>query len=231
MASKNGRMRPLVFLGPPGAGKGTQARVVAERLSVPQISTGDMFREHVGQGTELGRKAKSIMEKGDLVPDDIVIAMVAERIQQPDCAGGFLLDGFPRTVPQAEQLERLLASQGWPGALAVNFIVSYNDLFRRLTGRRTCSVCGEIYNIYFRPPKVEGRCDRDGGELRQRADDREEAIRTRLEKYEQETQPLVEFYRRRGALLDFAAEGAPEQLTSRLLGQLEAAMAGAAGQR
>ena len=210
-------IRPLVFLGPPGAGKGTQARAVAERLGVPQISTGDMFRDHAARGTELGRQAKAVMERGELVSDDIVVGMVAERIARSDCAAGFILDGFPRTVPQAERLEALLAESGRPGPLAVNFRLSYTNLVRRLTGRRTCVLCGEIYNIYFRPPKVEGRCDRDGGELTQRADDREEVIRERLNAYERQTQPLIDFYRQRRALLDVDAEAPPEELTRRLL--------------
>jgi adenylate kinase len=225
MAATATRIRPLVFLGAPGAGKGTQARAVAERLGVPQISTGDMFRDHAQRGTDLGKQAKAVMERGELVSDEIVVAMVAERIAQPDCAGGFILDGFPRTVPQAERLEKLLAESSRPGVLAVNFRISYTDLVRRLTGRRTCVLCGEIYNIHFRPPKVEGRCDRDGGELKQRADDREEVIRERLNAYERQTQPLVEFYRERGALLDVDAEAAPEELTRRLLELLEAAVA------
>lgn len=210
-------IRPLVFLGPPGAGKGTQARAVAERLGVPQVSTGDMFRDHAARGTELGRQAKAVMERGELVSDDIVVGMVADRVSRPDCAKGFILDGFPRTVPQAERLEALLAESHRPGPLAVNFGLSYTNLVRRLTGRRTCVLCGEIYNIYFRPPKVEGRCDRDGGELVQRADDREEVIRERLSAYERQTQPLIEFYRQRGALLDVDAEAPPEELTRRLL--------------
>ena len=211
------RIRPLVFLGPPGAGKGTQARAVAERLGVPQISTGDMFRDHAGRGTQLGRQAKAVMERGELVSDHIVVGMVAVRIARPDCAKGFILDGFPRTVPQAERLEALLAESNRPGPLAVNFSLSYTHLVRRLTGRRTCVLCGEIYNIYFRPPKAEGRCDRDGGELIQRADDREDVIRERLSAYERQTQPLIDFYRQRGALLDVDAEAPPEELTRRLL--------------
>ena len=225
------RHRPLVFLGPPGAGKGTQARAVAERLSIPQISTGDMFRDHVARGTELGRQAKAVMERGELVSDDIVVGMVAERIARPDCAEGFILDGFPRTVPQAERLEALLAESGRPGLLAVNFRLSYTNLVRRLTGRRTCVLCGEIYNIYFRPSKVEGRCDRDGGELTQRADDREEVIRERLSAYERQTQPLIDFYRQRSALLDVDAEAPPEELTRRLLELLEAGVTPQAGRR
>lgn len=224
MARSKKLARPLLFLGAPGAGKGTQARAVAERLGVPQISTGDMFREHVARGTELGQQAQAVMARGELVSDAIVSAMVAERIRQADCADGFLLDGFPRTRAQAERLEALLAAAGWPGALAVNLQVSYTDLIRRLTGRRTCAVCGEIYNIYHRPPRTEGRCDRDGGELVTRADDREEVIRERLNAYERETLPLVEFYRQRSALLDVPGEGSPAELTARLLEQIEAAV-------
>ncbi|HKZ53434.1 MAG TPA: adenylate kinase [Candidatus Acidoferrales bacterium] len=223
--------RPLIFLGPPGAGKGTQARAVAERLGVPQISTGDMFRDHAARGTELGRQAKTVMERGELVSDDIVVAMVAERIRAADCAHGFILDGFPRTREQAERLETLLAEAGWPGALAVNLRVSYTDLIRRLTGRRTCAVCGEIYNIHHRPPKRAGRCDRDAGELVQRADDREEVIRERLNQYDQQTKPLVDFYRQRQALVEIEGEGSPDELTARLLGELEPLVFAGAGKK
>jgi len=194
---------------------------VAERLGLPQISTGDMFRDHVARGTELGRQAKAVMERGELVSDDIVVAMVAERIREDDCAEGFILDGFPRTQEQAERLEALLTETGWAGALAVNLHVGYTDLIRRLTGRRTCAVCGEIYNIYHRPPKQAGRCDRDGGELQQRADDREEVIRERLNHYDQQTKPLVDFYRGRQALVEIGGDGSPDELTERLLGELE----------
>ena len=223
--------RPLIFLGPPGAGKGTQARAVAERLGVPQISTGDMFRDHAARGTELGRQAQAVMERGELVSDDIVVAMVAERIREGDCTAGFILDGFPRTRAQAERLETLLAEVGWVGALAVNLRVSYTDLIRRLTGRRTCAVCGEIYNIYHRPPKQAGRCDRDGGELVQRADDREEVIRERLNQYDQQTRPLVDFYRQRQALVEIEGEGSPDELTERLLGELEPRVLAGAGKK
>lgn len=223
--------RPLIFLGPPGAGKGTQARAVGEHLGVPQISTGDMLREHVARGTELGKQAKAVMERGELVSDDIVSAMVAERIRQPDCAPGFILDGFPRTRPQAERLEALLAEAGWPGPLALNLKVSYTTVIRRMTGRRTCVVCGEIYNIYDRPPRVEGRCDRDGGQLIQRADDREEVIRERLKAYEEQTRPLVDFYRQRAAVLDVKGEESPEKLTGRLIALLEASALAGAGKQ
>jgi len=218
--------RPLLFLGPPGAGKGTQARAIAAHFGVPQISTGDMFRDHVARGTELGRQAKAVMERGELVSDDIVCGMVAERIRRPDGAGGFLLDGFPRTVTQAERLETLLREAGWAGPLAVNLEVSYTSLIRRLTGRRTCAVCGEIYNIHDRPPQQPGRCDRDGGELTQRADDREDVVRERLNEYDRKTKPLIEFYEHRGALLTVNGDEAPEALTRRLIGLLEPARRG-----
>ena len=220
MADAGKLSRPLVLLGPPGAGKGTQAREITRAYGVPQISTGDMFRHHVGQGTELGRKAKEIMEKGELVPDEIVVAMVAERLKQPDCAEGMIFDGFPRTKAQAEQLDALLESAGFGAVLAVNLKVGYDILIQRLTGRRTCAVCGEIFNIHDRPPKIEGKCDRDGGELIQRADDNEETVRERLKAYDEQTKPLVDFYRGRGALLEVDGEEAPESLTGHLLQML-----------
>jgi adenylate kinase len=216
--------RPLVLLGPPGAGKGTQAQEIARHYQVPQISTGDMFREHVARGTELGRQAKAVMEQGGLVSDDIVIAMVSDRIRQADCGQGFLLDGFPRTQAQAERLEGLLEENGFEPALAVNLRVSYNSLIRRLTGRRVCAASGHIYNIYHQPPKTAGKCDLDGSELLERADDREEVIRERLRAYEAETKPLVEFYRQRGALVDVNGDESPTALTERLIESLELRM-------
>ncbi len=221
--------RPVIFLGPPGAGKGTQARAVAERLGVPQVATGDMFRDQVARGTALGRQAKAVMERGELVSDEIVVAMVADRIRQPDCADGFILDGFPRTREQAERLEALLQANGWSGVLAVSLQVSYTKLIRRLTGRRTCTVCGEIYNIYYRPPQQEGRCDLDGGELTQRSDDREEVIRERLRQYEEQTKPLADFYLDRQSLLEVESDGSPEELTERLLKTLAPLSAAGAG--
>jgi len=193
--------RALIFLGPPGAGKGTQAKEVAKHYRVPHLSTGDMFREHVAGGTDLGRRAKPIMERGELVPDEIVLGMVEERIGRPDCAEGCVFDGFPRTLPQAEKLDEMLARRGF-GTRVVHIAVDSEQLFRRLTGRRSCKVCGEIYNIYARPPKVEGRCDKDGGELVHRADDREDVIRERLAAYERQTKPLIDYYRARNVLVD-----------------------------
>lgn len=217
-----GLSRPIVLLGAPGAGKGTQAREIAKHFGVPQIATGDMFREHVVRGTTLGREAQAIMARGELVNDEIVTTMVAERIRAADCQHGFLLDGFPRTVPQAERLDGILRGQGLAPVLAVSIEVGYDELFRRLAGRRTCKTCGAIYNIYDRLPRVANRCDRDGGELVERADDREEVIRERLEAYEWQTKPLLDYYRRRQALVEVQGEQPPEELTRRLIQLLEA---------
>jgi len=209
--------RAVIFLGPPGAGKGTQARQIAESYSVPHLSTGDMFREHVSRGTPLGLRAKPIMERGELVPDDLVLSMVEDRISRPDCADGFILDGFPRTLPQAEKLGEILRRRFKTEPLVVHFVVDKNQLMRRLTGRRLCGIGGEIYNIYDHPPKVPGRCDRDGGELIQRPDDREEVIAERLAAYERQTRPLVDYYRQRGVLKDVDGMAAPQAVTKNVL--------------
>jgi adenylate kinase len=197
----------VIFLGPPGAGKGTQAKETAKSLGVPHLSTGDMFRDHVGRGTELGRLAQPIMERGELVLDEIVLGMVEERLTRADCAAGCVFDGFPRTLPQAEKLDQILERGGFARPVVVHIAVAEELLVRRLTGRRTCKVGGEIYNIYERPPKSPGRCDHDGGELVQRADDREEVIRERFAAYQRQTRPLVEYYTRQQALVD--VDGAP----------------------
>jgi adenylate kinase len=209
--------RAVIFLGPPGAGKGTQARQIAESYGVPHLSTGDMFREHVSRGTPLGLRAKPIMERGELVPDDLVLSMVEDRISRPDCADGFILDGFPRTLPQAEKLDEILRRRFKVEPLVVHFVVDKNQLMRRLTGRRVCGIGGEIYNIYDHPPKVPGRCDRDGGELIQRPDDREEVIAERLAAYERQTRPLVDYYRKRGVLKDVDGMAAPQAVTKNVL--------------
>ena len=208
--------RAVIFLGPPGAGKGTQAKQIAQEYGVPHISTGDMFREHVSRGTPLGLRAKAIMERGELVPDDLVLSMVEERISRLDCADGFILDGFPRTLPQAQRLDEILERRK-VRPLVVHFVVDKNLLMRRLTGRRTCGICGEIYNVYDHPPKVPGRCDRDGGELVQRPDDREEVIAERLAAYERQTRPLVDYYRGRGVLKDVDGMAPPEAVTKDVL--------------
>jgi len=192
--------RALVLLGPPGAGKGTQAKLIAQRFGIPHLSTGDMFRDAVRRGTPTGRIAKPIMESGRLVPDEIVMKVVEERLAQPDSAHGFIFDGFPRTLPQAEQLDGLLGRLGFGKPVVIDIQVSPENLMRRLTGRWTCSVGGEIYNIYDLPPKVDGICDKDGGKLVQRADDRPEVVKQRLEAYERQTKPLSDYYRRQGVL-------------------------------
>jgi adenylate kinase len=209
--------RALILLGPPGAGKGTQAKAIAGSLAVPHLSTGDMFRDHVARGTELGKKAQPIMSRGELVPDEIVLGMVEERIARPDCANGFLFDGFPRTLPQAEKLGEILQRRGVGQPLVLHIAVDYELLFRRLTGRRSCKTCGEIYNIYDQPPKVEGKCDKDGGELLHRADDREDVIRERLGAYDRQTKPLIEFYRGQSSLADVDGGAAPAAVTASLL--------------
>jgi len=190
--------RAVIFLGPPGAGKGTQAKRVAERYHVPHLSTGDMLREAVSRGTELGKLAKPIMERGELVPDDLILRMVEERLSRKDSQGGVIFDGFPRTIPQAEQLGQILARHGFGAPLVVEFLVDPDKLLHRLSGRWMCTVGGEIYNIYEQPPKVPGICDKDGGKLVQRTDDRPEVVRERLVAYERQTKPLVEYYRKNG---------------------------------
>lgn len=212
--------RAVILIGPPGAGKGTQAKQIAREYGVPHLSTGDMFRDHVGRGTPLGMQAKPLMERGELVPDDIVLGMVEERIARPDCVNGFVLDGFPRTLPQAEKLDETLQRGPWGKPTVVYFVVDTSALLRRLTGRRTCSVGGEIYNIYERPPKVPGRCDNDGGELIQRPDDREEVIGERLAAYERQTRPLVDYYRRQGVLKEVDGMLPPGAVTELVMSTL-----------
>jgi len=213
--------RAVIFLGPPGSGKGTQAKELARVYGIPHLSTGDMLREHVSKGTVLGLKAKPIMERGDLVPDSLVLKMVAERIERPDCSYGFVFDGFPRTVTQAKYLGELLRQHGLYQPFVLHMVIGSSVLLRRLTGRRTCKVGGEIYNIYDRPPKVEGICDNDGGELIQRPDDREEVIRERLHAYEKLTAPLVQYYRRLGFLQDIDASKSFEEVKQEVFENLE----------
>lgn len=216
--------RPVIFLGPPGAGKGTQAKLVAAHYGVPHLSTGDMLRENVQLGTPLGALAKPIMERGELVPDDLILRMVQERIARADCAQGFVFDGFPRTLAQAKALDNMLETQKSCPAAVIYFNVPEEMLVRRMTGRRTCKVGFEIYNIYERPPKVEGRCDVDGGELIQRPDDRPETIRERLLAYRTQTEPLVAYYASKGTLDEIdGAASVPAVTTSvfSALGRLE----------
>jgi adenylate kinase len=204
--------RAVIFLGPPGSGKGTQAKVLAARYGIPHLSTGDMLREHISKGTPLGLKAKPIMARGELVPDSLVLKMVADRIDRDDCYHGFVFDGFPRTVTQAKYLGELLKQHGLNQPFVIHMVIGRSALLKRLTGRRTCKTDGEIYNIYERPPRVEGICDKDGGELMQRPDDTEEVVAPRLQAYEKQTAPLVSFYRRLNALDDIDATKGVEEV-------------------
>ena len=190
---------------------------VAARFGLAHISSGDMFRDHMSRHTPLGEQARRFVQSGSLVPDDVVLGMVGERISRPDCRGGFVLDGFPRTLAQAEALDEILREHPWEQPIVAHFVVDADKLLRRLTGRRTCKVGGEIYNIYDCPPKVPGRCDHDGGELFQRPDDREEVIRERLSQYQAQTRPLVDYYRARGVLADVDAMGSQAEVTERVL--------------
>jgi adenylate kinase len=209
--------RALILLGPPGAGKGTQATRLAERYGVPHLSTGDMLREAIARGTPLGRSAGPIMERGELVPDSIVLGMVEERLRREDCQDGVLFDGFPRTLAQAESLETILERCGLGKPLVLNLRVDKGTVLRRLAGRWTCSVGGEIYNVYDAPPKVPGTCDKDGGVLIQRPDDREETVLERLRAYEQQTEPLVDYYGRQGLLVTLDGTGPIDELTAKLV--------------
>jgi adenylate kinase len=197
----------LLFLGPPGAGKGTQARELAAELGVPQVATGDMLRDALARKTPLGLEAKRYMDAGALVPDEVVIGLIAERLREPDAERGFILDGFPRTIPQAEGLDRLLKDLGQGLDRVVYFDVSERELLRRLTGRRSCPRCQATFHLVSAPPRVEGRCDRCGSELVQREDDREATVRKRLEVYARQTAPLLDYYRDRHLLVSVTGEG------------------------
>lgn len=190
----------IVLMGLPGAGKGTQADKIVEKYDIPHISTGDMFRAAMKNGTELGLQAKSFIDKGALVPDEVTIGIVRERLSQPDCNQGFLLDGFPRTTTQAEALDSILADLGKKVEYVVNIEVEQEELIKRLTGRRICKVCGSSYHLVFNPPKEEGKCDKDGGELYQRADDNPETVTNRLEVNIKQSQPLLDFYNKKNVL-------------------------------
>ena len=210
----------VVLVGPPGAGKGTQAQFIASHLAIPKISTGDIFRYNVSAGTELGRQAKAFMDRGDLVPDEVTIAMVSSRLQEDDSAVGFLLDGFPRNVPQAETLKKLLAEWDTRLDIVLELVVDDDEVVRRLSGRRTCRVCGRIWHVLFEPPTRAGLCDDCGGELFQRDDDHEETIRHRLEVYQLQTRPLIAFYADEGTLLGIDATGPVEEITDRAMSAL-----------
>ena len=197
----------LVFLGPPGAGKGTQGRELAREWQVPHIATGDMLREAITAGTRLGREAKGYYDRGELVPDDVVLRMISERLDQPDAAAGFILDGFPRTIAQATALEDLLRELGQGVDRVVFFDVAETELLRRLTARRVCRACGTLFNVVSAPPARAGRCDRCGGALYQRDDDTEATVKTRLRVYATQTAPLLEYYRTRALLVCVSGGG------------------------
>ena len=203
----------VIFLGPPGAGKGTQAKALAQEWGVPQIATGEMLRDAVKAGTPLGREAQRVMESGGLVSDDVMVGIIAERLRQPDAARGFILDGFPRTIAQAEALNRLLKDLGQALDGVVYFDVPEAELIRRLTGRRLCRQCQTAYHLVSAPPKREGICDRCGGELYQRDDDSESTVRHRLEVYARQTAPLLDYYRGRGVLTTVKADGDVDAIT------------------
>jgi adenylate kinase len=207
----------IILLGPPGAGKGTQARRLADRYGLVIIGTGDIFRDHVARQTELGRKAKEYMDRGEYVPDEIAVRMVLERLEQPDLGDGYILDGFPRTVPQAKALEGALAAAGHPLSCALSFRISDEMAVKRLTSRLTCPNCKRAYNLSFKPPRVEGVCDVCGARLALRSDDDEATIRRRLEVYRAETEPLELYFWERGLLRDIDAEAAEEVVFDRTI--------------
>jgi adenylate kinase len=231
-ASRN--IGPIVLLGPPGAGKGTQAKRILEHYGIPQISTGDLLREHVQRGTPQGLIAKDIIARGDLAPDDLVCDMVADRLRQPDCDRGFILDGFPRTANQAGWLDDFLqreffdkSQRGRSLPIVIKIDVDYNQLTWRLTGRRICPTCGKIYNIHTKPPRLDEVCDLDGSKLVIRDDDRDEVVRERLEVYDRWTRPVIDYYSRRGRLITVNGDLPVDEVTKQLLDEIESHAAAA----
>lgn len=206
----------VVLLGPPGSGKGTQARLLVDVLGTPHVSSGDLFRHHLSQGTELGQLAESYMEEGELVPDDVTVKMVIERISRPDCEEGVILDGFPRTLTQADALEQALREQGQRVSVVPLISVSDDEVMRRLTARRVCANCGAVYNLVFNPPEEEGVCDVCGGELYQREDDNPETVRHRLYTYYKETSPLVGYFWAKDLLVEIDGEQSVEAVSADL---------------
>jgi adenylate kinase len=205
----------VALLGPPGSGKGTQGDVLREKLRIPHISSGDLLRDAVARGTELGRKAKDFMDRGELVPDELVLGMIRERMAAPDTKPGWLLDGFPRTVAQAEALDSQLKGEGLQHVISLG--VPREDVVARLGGRRTCSECGRLYHVKFQPPKRDGVCDACGGALKIRRDDEEATIRARLDVYERQTAPLLDYYRKRGLLREIDGAVAPSDVSRTIL--------------
>lgn len=208
----------LILLGAPGAGKGTQAEILCDKLGIPTISTGNILRAAVKEGTPMGLKAKAFMDAGALVPDEVIVGIVKERLTQPDCANGFILDGMPRTIAQGEALEQM----GVEIDKVINLVVSDEEITRRMSGRRVCGSCGASYHIVNKRPAVEGKCDRCGGELTIRKDDEPATVLDRLKAYHEQTEPLVEFYRQRGKLVEAPDQGSIEANTAYVLKLLEA---------
>jgi adenylate kinase len=211
----------LVLLGAPGAGKGTQAKMLIEKYKIPQISTGDILRKAVADGTPLGKEAKVIMDKGELVPDKIVLGLVEERVKQDDCKKGFILDGFPRNTAQAEALDKMLNAMGLPIDSALSVDVPKDDLMKRLTGRRTCKNCQQMYNVYYSPPKKDALCDKCGGELFQRGDDKEDTIKKRLDVYAAQTAPLIDYYNKKGILKSVMGVGNIDEIFNKVCALLK----------
>lgn len=207
----------IVLLGAPGAGKGTQAVLLVEKLNVPHISTGDIFRSNIANGTELGKKAKEYIDKGELVPDEVTIGIVKDRLEKPDCKNGFILDGFPRTIPQAECLDEILESMGMSLDYVVDIDVDDQYIIKRLSGRRVCPGCGASYHITNNPPAKPGICDRCGKEIIQRKDDEEETILNRLKTYHAQTEPLIDYYRKQGKLISVDGRQNIEDTTRSIL--------------
>lgn len=210
-------MMGIILLGPPGAGKGTQAKKLTQAFAIPQISTGDMLRAAVKNGTALGKQAKAFMDAGGLVPDEVVIGIVKERLAAADCAKGFILDGFPRTIPQAEALDRVTKELGKEIRFVLSLEVDQNDLMERLCGRRTCTGCGAMYHVKFNPPKAVGKCDKCGTALIQRDDDKEETIKNRLFNYNKATAPLLDYYRNTGKIRSVMASGEIDAIYAEIL--------------
>ncbi|MGA7576725.1 MAG: adenylate kinase [Desulfobaccales bacterium] len=221
----------LILLGGPGAGKGTQAKKLIDKFGIPQISTGDILRAAVKEGTEMGRKAKEFMDAGKLVPDEVVIGIIKDRLAQPDCKKGFILDGFPRTVPQAEALDKVLASLGSKIDHVVSIDVDEEALVTRLTGRRTCksAACGQMYHVKFTPPKKDMVCDKCGSELYQRDDDNETTVRSRLATYNQATKPLIDYYSKKGLVRPIAGVGSIEEIFNKIVTILDHPRSAAVG--
>jgi adenylate kinase len=210
----------IVLLGAPGAGKGTQAKKLIEKYGMPQISTGDLLRAAVAAGTPLGKEAKSYMDKGELVPDSVVLGMVEERLKQDDCKKGYILDGFPRNTAQAEALDKMLGALKMSLTAALSVDVPFEDLMKRLTGRRTCKSCGQMYNVYFKAPAKEGVCDKCSGALFQRDDDKEATIKKRLDVYTAQTEPLIGYYKNKGILKTVSGTGSIDEIFKKVTGAL-----------